>query len=79
MCRDRMVIYICFSFCAKFNTCMLPVSRNHLGRRSATADIGDNLLPSLTVLGCSLTAVEIKAGPLSDVILPSFLLPLVMH
>ena len=42
---------------------LLPVtcvSRNHQGRRGTTADIGDNLLPSLTVLGCCLTAVEIE-------------------
>ena len=39
-----------------------------------TADIGDNLLPSLTVLGCSLTAVEVETGPLFDVVFPSFLL-----
>ena len=31
-------------------------------RRGTTADIGDNLLPSLTVCGCSLTAVEIETG-----------------
>ena len=54
---------------------LLPVSWNHQGRRGTTADIGDNLLSSLTVLGCSLTAVEIETGPLSDVIFPSFLLP----
>ena len=54
---------------------LLPVSRNHQGRRGTTADIGDNLLPSLTVFGCSLTAVEVETGPLSDVVFPSFLLP----
>ena len=48
-------------------TYLLPVSRNHQGRRGTTADIGDNLLPSLTVFGCSLTAVEVETGPLSDV------------
>ena len=52
----------------------LPGSRNHQGRRGTTADIGDNLLPSLTVLGCSPTAVEVQAGPLFDVVFPSFLL-----
>ena len=46
-----------------------------MGRRGTTADIGDNLLPSMTVFGCSLTAVEVETGPLSDVVLPSFLLP----
>ena len=51
------------------------MSRNHQGRRGTTADIGDNLLPSLTVFGCSLTAVEVETGPLSDVVFPSFLLP----
>ena len=40
-----------------------------------TVEIGDNLLPSLTVFGCSLTAVEVETGPLSDVVLPSFLSP----
>ena len=30
-----------------------------------TADISDNPLPSLTVLGCSLTAVEVEASPVS--------------
>ena len=54
---------------------LLPVSRNHQGHRGATADIGDNPLPSLTVFGCSLTAVEVETGPLSDVVFPSFLLP----
>ena len=53
-------------------TYLLPVSRNHQGRRGTTADIGDNLLPSLTVLGCSLTVVEVETGPLFDVIFPSF-------
>ena len=53
---------------------LTPVSRNHQGRRGTTADIGDNLLPSLTVLGCSLTVVEVQTGPLFDVIFPSFLL-----
>ena len=38
---------------------LLPVYRNHHGRRGTTADIGDNLLSSLTVFGCSLTAVEV--------------------
>ena len=38
-----------------------------------TANIGDNLLPSLTVFGCS--AVEVDTGPLSDVVFPYFLLP----
>ena len=52
-----------------------PVSLNHQGRRGTTADIGDNLLPFLSVFGCSLTAVEIETGPLSDVVFPSFLLP----
>ena len=57
------------------STCyLIPVSRNQQGR-STTADIGDILLPSLMVLGCSLTAVEVYACPLFDVILPSFLLP----
>ena len=51
---------------------LLPVSRNHQGRRGTTADIDDNLLPSLTVFGCSQTAVEVETGPLSDVIFPSF-------
>ena len=46
---------------------LLPVSRNHQVRRGTTADIGDNLL---TVFGCSLTAVEIETGPLSDIVLP---------
>ena len=46
---------------------LLPVSRNHQGRRGTTADIGDNLMPSLTVFGCSLTAVEVETSPLSDV------------
>ena len=46
-----------------------------MGCRGTTADIGDNLLPSLTVFGCSLTAVEVETGPLSDVVFPSFLLP----
>ena len=58
--------------CTLLVTC---ASRNHQGRRGTTVDIGDNLLPSLTVFGCSLTAVEIETGPLSDVIFPSFLLP----
>ena len=52
---------------------LLPVSRNPQGRRGTTADIGDNLLPSLTVIGCSLTVVEVETGPLFDVIFPSFL------
>ena len=51
---------------------LLPVLRNHQGRRGTTADIGDNLLPYLTVFGCSLTAVEVETGPLSDVVFPSF-------
>ena len=51
-----------------------PLSQNHQGRRGTTAGIVDNLLPSLTVFGCSLTAVEAETGPLSDVILPSFVL-----
>ena len=56
-------------------TCyLLPVSRNPHGRRGTTADIGDNLLPSLTVLGCSLTVIEVEIGPLFDVIFQSFLL-----
>ena len=53
---------------------LLPVSRNPHGRMGTTADIGDNLLPSLTVLGCDLTVVEVETGPLFDVIFPSFLL-----
>ena len=40
-----------------------------------TVDIGDNLLPSLTVFGCSRTAAEVETGPLSDVVFPSFILP----
>ena len=51
-----------------------PVSRNPQGRRGTTADIGENLLPSLTVLGCSLTFVEVETGPLFDVIFLYFLL-----
>ena len=43
------------------------MSRNHQGRRGTTADIGDNLLSSLTVFGCSLTAVDVETGPISDV------------
>ena len=54
---------------------LLHVSRNHQGRAGTTADIGDNRLPSLTVLGCSLTAVEVETGPLFDVVFPSFRLP----
>ena len=54
---------------------LLPASHNHQGRRGTTADIGDNLLSSLTVFGCSLTAVEVETSPLSDVVFPSFLLP----
>ena len=50
------------------------MSRNHQGRRCTIVDIGDNLLPSLTVFGCSLTAVEIETGPLSGVIFPSFII-----
>ena len=57
------------------NDYLLPVSRNHQGRRGTTVDIGDNLLSSLTVLGCSLTAVEVETGPLSDAVFSSFLLP----
>ena len=53
----------------------LPVSRNNQGRRGTTVDIVDNPRPSLTVFGCSLTAVEVDTGPLSDVVFPSFLLP----
>ena len=61
--------------CSYLEECcyLLHVSRNHQGRRGTTADIGDNLLPSLTVLGCSLTAVEVETGPLFDVVFPSFL------
>ena len=33
-------------------TYLLPVSRNRQGCRRTTVDIGDNLLPYLTVLGC---------------------------
>ena len=53
------------------------MSRNHQGRRSllTSATNADNLLPSLAVFGCSLTAVEVETGPLSDVVFPSFLLP----
>ena len=51
------------------------MSRNHQGRKGTTADTGDNLLPSLTVFGCSLTAVEVETGPLCDVVFPYFLLP----
>ena len=42
------------------------MSRNHQGHRGITADIGDNLLPSLTVFGCSLTAVEVHSLMLSS-------------
>ena len=51
-------------------SCYLPVSQNHhQGRRGTTADIGDNLLPSLTVPGCSLTA------DIGDNLLPSLTVP----
>ena len=53
----------------------VPLSRNHQGRRGISADIGDNLPPSLTVLDCSLTAVEVETGPLFDIVFPSFTLP----
>ena len=53
----------------------IPVCRNNQGHRGTTADIGDNLLPSLTVFCCYLTAVEVETGPFSDVVFPSFLLP----
>ena len=52
-------------------------SQNHQGRGGTTVNIGDNLLPSLTVFDCSLTAVEVETGPLSDVVFPSFILPAV--
>ena len=55
-----------------YGTC---VSLNRPGRRDTTVDIGDHLLPSLTVFGRSLTAVEIETGPLSDVVFPYSLLP----
>ena len=63
----------------KRNLCMclfplLPVSRNFQGRRGTTANISDNLLPSLMLLGHLLTAVKVYACPLFDVILPSILL-----
>ena len=45
-------------------------------RRGTTADIGDNLLPSLTVCGCSLTAVEIETGPIFVVVPFFFCLPI---
>ena len=54
---------------------LLPVSRNHHGRMGTTADMGDNVVPSLTVFGCSLTAVEVETGPLAGVVFSSFLLP----
>ena len=69
---NASISWVCMSY---KNVIKLPVSRNHQGRRGTTADIGDNLLPSLTVFGCSLTAVEVETGPLSDVVFPSFLLP----
>ena len=33
------------------------------------------LLPSLTVFGCSLTAIEIETGPIYEVVSPYFLWP----
>ena len=56
---------------------LLAVSRNHQGRRGTTADIGDNLLPSLTVIGCSL--MLLKSRPVHSLMLSShlfFCLPL---
>ena len=44
---------------SNFQTYLLPVSRIRQGSRATTVDIGDNLLPSLMVLDCSLTVVEI--------------------
>ena len=41
------------------------VPRNHQGRM-CTADIDDNLVPSLTVLGCSI-AVLLKSRPVHSV------------
>ena len=52
--------------------CSIPI---YLCLGGTTVDIGDNLLPSLTVFGCSLTAVEVETGPLSDVVFPSFHMP----
>ena len=52
----------------------VPLSRYHQGRRGISADIGDNLLPSLMVLDCSLTTVEVETGPLFDIVFPSFTL-----
>ena len=49
----------------------LHVSCNHRGRKGITADIGDNLLPSLTVLGRSPTAVEVFDSILIYFSLPS--------
>ena len=77
-CQSWLPIYRALYNCADcilITLPVLPVTRNHQGRRGTTADIGDNLLPSLTVFGCSLTAVEVETGPLSDVVFPSFLLP----
>ena len=61
--------------CNARNQYLLPVSWNIQGRMGATVDIGDNLLPSLTVFGCSPTAVDIETCPLSDVVFPYFILP----
>ena len=58
----------------KYLTCYHCPGTTRVIYRGTTADIGDNVPPSLTILGCSLTAVEL-AGPLFDVILPSFHLP----
>ena len=51
---------------------MVPVtaSRNHQGRRGTTVDIGDNLLPSLTIFGCSLTA-DLKSKSVPSLMLLS--------
>ena len=70
------------SYCWLYRTCFATCTRNHQGRRGNIADIGDNLLPSLTVLGWSLTAVEVWVCPLSEVMLAShrlFCLPIFLY
>ena len=65
----------CLLNCDLYYVYLVPVSRNHRGCRGPTADNGNNLLPSRTVFGCSLTAVEVVTCPLTDGVFPSLLLP----